>query len=299
MSRSEMLFWTCGIYGAVFVLAIGVTRLARGTGWGRNMTQAIASWFAIFALFIGAAFAGTWAMAALMLPIAVLAMREFYRHAGVCGRDALLPAGLLAGVAAGAAAAGHTTLFYATPAAAAMLLPLVRLFARPVDGFVKSAGLRLFGWLYWGWLPLFFVRICGLRDGFGAVVLLCSMIALNDNSAYYVGKLCGRNGRKMAPTISPNKTWVGFCGGSAATLLSAVIFGYGIPHVAWGWRLLAGLCMACAIPVGDLIESAMKRDLGIKDSGTLIPGHGGVMDRFDSWVFVAPLFYLLMRGAMS
>jgi phosphatidate cytidylyltransferase len=103
----------------------------------------------------------------------------------------------------------------------------------------------------------------------------------------------------MAPTICPNTTWEGFCGGSAATLLSAVIFGYGIPHVAWGWRLRAGLCMACAIPVGDLIESAMKRDLGIKDSGTLIPGHGGVMDRFDSWVFVAPLFYLLMRGAMS
>lgn len=295
MTQLEILIRTCYIYVPVFVVAIGITLLARGTGWGRNMTQAISSWFVIFILFIGAAYIGPIAVAVLMVPIAVLAMREYYQHAGVCGRDVLVPASVMLVVSAYAAVVGNQKLFYAMPAVATILLVVVRLFYRPVDGFVKSSGLRFFGFIYWGWFPLFFVQVNRLEDGFGGIIMLCSMIALNDNSAYYVGKLLGKGSPKMAPMISPNKTWVGFAGGTTATLLCALMFGYALPHVELRSRLLLATVMACCIPVGDLLESAMKRDMGIKDTGNVIPGHGGVMDRFDSWVFTVPVFYMLLE----
>ena len=77
-------------------------------------------------------------------------------------------------------------------------------------------------------------------------------------------------------------------------MLVAWGFGFALPHLGLAQRLLLGLVVGVAVPVGGLIESAMKRDAGVKDSGTLIPGHGGVMDRFDSWAFSAPILYLLM-----
>ncbi len=295
MDHTGILKLTCLIYGPVFVIAIAITLAARGTGWGRNMTQAITSWFVIFILFIGAAFLGPGFVAALMIPLSILAMREYYKHTGVCGRDVLVPAAMMIIISALAAVTGRQRLFYCMPAAAAIILPVIRLFYRPVEGFVKSSGLRLFGFIYWGWFPLFFIQVNRLEDGFGGIILLCSMIALNDNTAYYVGKLLGKNSPKMAPGISPNKTWVGFAGGTTATLLCALIFGYALPHVSFLSRLLIAVVMAASIPVGDLLESAMKRDIGIKDTGTLIPGHGGVMDRFDSWGFTAPLFYFILE----
>jgi phosphatidate cytidylyltransferase len=121
------------------------------------------------------------------------------------------------------------------------------------------------------------------------------MIALNDNCAYYTGKLLGKKSPKFAPLISPNKTWVGFAGGAAAALLASVLFGYTLPHLSVWQRLLLGGAVTVLIPAGDLMESAMKRDAGVKDSSGLIPGHGGMMDRFDSWIFTVPIYcYLLI-----
>lgn len=296
MNQIEILKTTCLIYGPIFGLAIAITLFARGTGWGRNMTQAISSWFVIFLLFIGSAYIGPYAVAVLMTVISILAMKEYYTHADVCGRDALVPAAILVAVAAYAAASGNQYLFYLIPVIGAPVILITRLFYRPVEGFVKSSGLRMFGFIYWGWFPLFFIKVNSLQDGLGGVILLCSMIALNDNSAYYVGKLLGKNSPKLAPKISPNKTWVGFIGGTTATILCALIFGYALPHSTLLSRLIIAAVIACFIPLGDLIESAMKRDMGIKDTGTLIPGHGGVMDRFDSWGFTAPLFYILLEN---
>jgi len=120
------------------------------------------------------------------------------------------------------------------------------------------------------------------------------MIVVNDNGAFFFGKLFGKHSPKFAPRISPNKTWVGFAGGVLGTLLVAWGFGFALPHLGLAQRLLLGLVVGVAVPIGGLIESAMKRDTGVKDSGTLIPGHGGAMDRFDSWAFSAPILYLLM-----
>jgi len=144
-----------------------------------------------------------------------------------------------------------------------------------------------------------FLRLHKLPGGFGAIIMLCTMIAVNDNTAYYAGKLLGRNSPRFAPLISPNKTWVGFLAGAVATVLVSVAFGYTLPHLSILQRLMLGCAVVLLIPAGDLMESAMKRDAGVKDSSSLIPGHGGMMDRFDSWIFTAPIYcYLLITYSM-
>ncbi len=122
MSQIEILKYTCLIYGSLFFIGIAVALAARSPGWGRNMTQATISWFVIFLLFIGAAYLGPWAVAVLMLPIAILAMREYFQHAGVGGPDVLIPASVMVLVAAWAAATGRVKLFYCMPVVATIVL---------------------------------------------------------------------------------------------------------------------------------------------------------------------------------
>lgn len=115
---------------------------------------------------------------------------------------------------------------------------------------------------------------------------------LQDTAAYFVGRSLGRH--KMAPILSPKKSWEGAAGGMAASILSALLAAYllglpiGLPQAA-----LIGLLAGVAGPLGDLAESLIKRQIGVKDSGQLIPGHGGILDRIDSLIFTGPLVYYL------
>ncbi len=117
------------------------------------------------------------------------------------------------------------------------------------------------------------------------------MIWATDIGGYVFGKTI--KGPKLAPKISPNKTWAGLCGGMALSALCAwgYLYFFGIND----WRLaVAGALLAVMEQIGDLIESAIKRHLGLKDSSTLIPGHGGVFDRIDGMIFTAPFVFLIL-----
>ena len=134
------------------------------------------------------------------------------------------------------------------------------------------------------------------RDGVGLLFAAIACTVGYDVVGYFVGSFLGRN--KLAPEISPNKTVEGLAGGMlGAVLVGAVVFG----KITWHpWTTLAhgamvGLVVAVAAPLGDLVESMMKRDLGMKDMGTLLPGHGGVLDRIDSMLFSVPAVFLLAR----
>ena len=127
-------------------------------------------------------------------------------------------------------------------------------------------------------------------DGPWLVILLLAIVALGDSAALYVGKRFGRH--KLAPTVSPNKTWEG----SAASFVTAML-----ATALWSaWRLgeidprllLIGALTALAAQVGDLVESMIKRGAGLKDSGRLLPGHGGMLDRIDALIFAAPVFHV-------
>jgi phosphatidate cytidylyltransferase len=123
------------------------------------------------------------------------------------------------------------------------------------------------------------------------VLMVLILVWIADTAAYFVGRAWGR--RKLAPAISPGKTWEGAAGGLIGALGYAIIGGFSIQGIAWAPFLAAAALLAMASIVGDLFESALKRQAGAKDSGTLLPGHGGILDRIDSATAVLPLAALL------
>jgi len=123
------------------------------------------------------------------------------------------------------------------------------------------------------------------------VLLVLLLVWIADTAAYFVGRAWGRH--KLAPGISPGKTWEGAIGGTAGALLYAIILGTFIEGLLWVPYLLAAALLAVLSIVGDLFESAAKRQAAVKDSGTLLPGHGGILDRIDSATAALPLAALL------
>jgi phosphatidate cytidylyltransferase len=195
--------------------------------------------------------------------------------------DASLPAprvGALAAVLVTVVlAAGAVTLASGPPDAAAF----------------QRAAVSLMGPAYVG-LPL--GALATIRVGYGAraFTLLFLLLAVSDSAQYYTGRYAGR--RKLAPAVSPAKTVEGAAGGLlAAAILGAVLGPRWLPGLAPLAGALVGMTVAAVGIIGDLFESLLKRSAGVKDSSGLIPGHGGVLDRIDSYLFAAPLYYLFLR----
>lgn len=164
---------------------------------------------------------------------------------------------------------------------------------------LTSLSVSVFGVAYTGLFGAHFCAMHALPHGPALVTLLAVAIVLSDTGAYFAGKTLGR--RKMAPNVSPKKTWEGSIGGlvlaGAGMLALWLIALHGpadvFPKAPWYVYCGTGLVLAAIGQVGDLIESMLKRDAGIKDSGALFPGHGGVLDRCDGFLFTAPVLYHL------
>lgn len=127
------------------------------------------------------------------------------------------------------------------------------------------------------------------------VLLVLILVWIADTAAYFVGRAWGR--RKLAPSISPGKTWEGAFGGIFGALAYAIICAAFFGRIAWGPLLAATMVLAALSIVGDLFESAVKRQAEVKDSGALLPGHGGILDRIDSATAVLPVAALLLSFA--
>jgi phosphatidate cytidylyltransferase len=144
------------------------------------------------------------------------------------------------------------------------------------------------------YIPLLISHLVLIRNGIDGIVwiyFLLFIVFIGDTGAFYVGSYLGRH--KLSPIISPNKTIEGALGGIAANLGIGALFKYFfLPRLPWGLSLLFFLTIGVVGQVGDLFESKLKRDSNIKDSGSLLPGHGGVLDRIDALLFAAPVAYL-------
>lgn len=160
-------------------------------------------------------------------------------------------------------------------------------------GFVKNATATTFALMYPGFISGFIFLLARSGDGFAYISLLVILVGLNDTFAYLTGVLIGKH--PMAPKISPKKTWEGFIGGLVfAAIGSAFAFNYFLDQELWVGALAGGIG-ALAATTGDLIESAIKRDLSLKDMGTLLPGHGGMLDRLDAALITAPVFWCIIE----
>ncbi len=171
--------------------------------------------------------------------------------------------------------------------------------------YIANASTTIVGFVYSGWFPLhlLFLRDLGannhsslqmilktdiLSAGLGYVLFMFLLVIMTDVGCYYFGRNFGKH--KLAPVISPNKTIEGAIGGAICTIIGAFIIAYFI-KLPWYHALIAGILVTIFAQIGDLCESLMKRDAGVKDSGDLLPGHGGFLDRTDSYIFTIPVMY--------
>ena len=161
----------------------------------------------------------------------------------------------------------------------------------PLEGAVTGLGLLAFGLPYFA-LPIAALTLLQAADAW-LLLMMLAVVWLGDTFAFYFGTRFGRH--KMAPVLSPNKSWEGAGAGLAGSLLAAVLFLWWQPG-DFDLRLLGlAAVTAVAAQLGDLMESLIKRAAGVKDSGQLLPGHGGVLDRIDALLFAAPVWYLGLR----
>jgi len=162
--------------------------------------------------------------------------------------------------------------------------------ARPM----VNAAVTIFGFSYVGLLGGFAGLLLVFPDGVGMIVGLALCAVAYDVAGYFVGTRMGH--RPLMPDVSPNKTLEGLAGGMAASVVMGILIAIVGLH-PWndlGHGLLLGIVVAVFAPLGDLVESMLKRDLGLKDFGTILPGHGGVLDRFDAMLFCLPAVYYLV-----
>lgn len=192
---------------------------------------------------------------------------------------------------------GWLVMFYLfVPLYMFLLIPVRMVTIGENEGFLKACGTIHWGLMTTvyalGYLMMYLALPVDKNPAGGGVGLLLFVLFItvfNDFAQYVWGKSIGKH--KIIPKVSPNKTWEGFVGGVITTSILAAILAQYLTPLTIHQGIFAGFALSIAGFLGDVIMSAIKRDLGVKDSGTLLPGHGGILDRLDSLIFTAPLFF--------
>jgi len=182
-------------------------------------------------------------------------------------------------------------IFFRIPILVIMCVLATPVFLRTVQDAVRQTAIAIVGILYFGWM---FSYAIFLRDnfGFGGIVFVCFLVTIDDLACFWVGKMIGRH--KLIPEISPNKTIEGSLGGIIITVIFSFLLKYALPDYSYFKCAALGLAISIMGQIGDLILSVIKRDMQVKDSGKMLPGHGGMLDRFTSWIFTLPIVYYLL-----
>jgi phosphatidate cytidylyltransferase len=244
----------------------------------------------------GLVYAGGWILAAALLVVAIRATYELFllmKDAGY--QPSLAASAVVIAALLFVARIRHVDLL-GLVLAASVIGTLIWQLLRPPKGHpTQSWALTLAGSLWLGWLISHFVQIRDLSPDFGLgigtrwLALMFLVTWINDSAAYFVGKAIGRH--PCCPYLSPKKTWEGTVGGWIGGVVATMLIGYWFVDLPWLHGLALGALVATIAPFGDLAKSMVKRQMGVKDFSALIPGHGGMFDRIDSLLFVAPAIY--------
>ncbi len=258
---------------------------------GRNLPVATAVGLGLLATVIASLFIDVRFFAILVAFAAMLAVRELSKAlaVGLSDRMSILLQILAPAIVVSAAVSGVEGLLSAFVASALLVLTV-----RLLDGqeaYVHHVTRSIFALVYAPLLAGFAVLLSTQEDGAWKVLAFILLTAATDLGGYAIGAIFGKH--PMAPKISPKKSWEGFVGALVLQLIVGVVLWIYVFDQLWWEGAIVGFVMMLTATIGDLVESMIKRDLGIKDMGSLLPGHGGVMDRLDSLVINAFMAWLL------
>ena len=260
---------------------------------GRKLLPSIAVSLSLIAL-IWFALAYQREIFAVVVGVAVLlGIREIVRAFRVRGIYLSFNALILASLALSYSAWNGGVAGLAIATAIAIPVLLIQLLTKGPEGFVASATATTFSLLYLPFLGGFLILLARPSTGFERVMTFVVLVSCNDTFGYIVGVLIGKH--PLAPKISPKKSWEGLIGSLVFTTTGGILAFTYIMDMHWWIGAVVGLMIVFTATCGDLIESAMKRDLELKDMGSLLPGHGGMLDRLDSVLISAPALWLALE----
>jgi phosphatidate cytidylyltransferase len=290
-----------GIYAFMIlfsILVFGLRKVDKARDF-TNITQRIKSFWVIILLFTLAILGNKLTSFILVGIISFLALKEYLSIVPTRGADrrVLFWVYLSIPIQLIFLYTNWLVMFYLfIPLYMFLVIPLRMVTIGETEGFLRAAGT-----IHWGLMATVYslgylaaFLILPLKNnpqagGIGLFICILILTVINDFSQYLVGKKFGK--LKIIPKVSPNKTWEGFLGGLVITTLLMVVLAPVLTPLNWYEAIAAGLLVSASGFVGDVTMSALKRDIGVKDSGTLLPGHGGILDRLDSLIFTAPLFF--------
>ena len=260
-----------------------------------DLAMRVASALVVFGLFLGSLLLGGWWFTAFVIMVMVVGAGEFYATVRTDEYRPLALFGLLGVVFMGLGAHMSGAVAIAGWAAVFAVVTILFLAVTPRRQPLEDAAVTI-GGMAWVGLLAFAILIASGPQPVAYILFFVVVVAGNDIGAFFVGRAFGSH--MLAPRISPKKTWEGFFGG---LVIGAVVASVLVTFPAWETIGIAKGLVAAAIvglvsPIGDAAESMVKRSLGVKDMGSVLPGHGGILDRIDGLLFAVPAIYYLFRG---
>ncbi|NLT96429.1 MAG: phosphatidate cytidylyltransferase [Clostridia bacterium] len=235
---------------------------------------------------------GDWLLAVLVAALVIIGTIEFRKMLKIKGFKTFLGPIILGEMLIIAGAWQQSHLWLELGIGLGLISILLITLANYPEIRIEDIAANFFVLIYVGWSLAHIILLRTLDNGIHLVVYLFVVIWSTDTGAYFAGRFFGKN--KLAPIISPNKTKEGALGGLLTSLLAAIIYNWIFPILQLPLLLCSTILISVLGQIGDLVESAFKRMTGVKDSGQIIPGHGGILDRFDSTILTAPVLYYLL-----
>ena len=289
-----IIFGTLAVGGLVLGLVQLISKKHLGSIWSTYR-----SWLVLAPTGMGVVFAGRASTVIGVTLLAIFGFKEFARASGL-SRDWWMTGPAYAGIIGVGFASlvthprgqepgsGWSGLFVAVPAFAIALILIVPILRNRARGELQRMSLCLVGFIYIGWMFSHLGFLANAVNAYGYLLYVVFATELNDVAAFTFGRIFGRH--PLRSEISPGKTWEGALGALAVSMVLPWLLRFSFPGFGTRELILTGLIVGIGGQLGDLSISVIKRDIGTKDMGALIPGHGGILDRIDSLIYVAPLF---------